>query len=54
MSNSLLNKLADKTITKEELTEKVKTNFDLIPEVVNGMTSDKTAIRYGCGKVLKK
>jgi hypothetical protein len=42
----------DKSITLEKLKEKVKTNFDLIPDIINGMSSTKAAIRYGCGKIL--
>jgi len=52
MVNKLLEKLVDKTLSKEELFKKVKKNFNLIPEIVNAMTSSKAAIRYGCGKVL--
>ena len=52
MGNELLEKLVDKSITKEELKEQVENNYSLLPEIVNGMSSDKAAIRYGCGKVL--
>ena len=52
MGNSLLEQLADKSITKDKLKEKVKTNFNLLPELISGMSSDKAAIRYGCGKIL--
>ena len=52
MGNKLMDKLSDKSLTKEELFEKVKKNHDLLSEVINGMTSSKAAIRYGCGKVL--
>ncbi len=52
MVNELVDKLSDKSLTKEELFEKIKNNHDLLPEVINGMTSSKAAIRYGCGKVL--
>lgn len=52
MSTNLLEKLVDKSLTKEQLLEKVKQDSKLIPEVVNGMNSSKAAIRYGCGKVL--
>ncbi len=48
----LVDKLADKTISKEDLSKKVKNNYELLPEIVNGMSSSKAAIRYGCGKVL--
>ena len=52
MNTKIVEKLADKTISKEELFKKVKNNYDLIPEIINGMTSSKAAVRYGCGKVL--
>ena len=52
MRNNFLEQLANKSITPEKLKEKVKTNFDLIPDIINGMSSTKAAIRYGCGKVL--
>lgn len=52
MENNLLDKLLDKSISKEQLLEKVKQDSKLIPEIVNGMNSSKAAIRYGCGKVL--
>jgi len=52
MENKLLEKLVDKSISKEQLAGKVKNNFDLLPEIVDGMNSSKAAIRYGCGKVL--
>jgi hypothetical protein len=52
MENSLVKKLASKEITKQELFEKVEQNFDLLPEVLQGVSSSKAAIRYGCAKVL--
>ena len=52
MKHDLLGKLVDKSITKEELLKKVKQNFDLLPEIIDGVSSGKAAIRYGCGKVL--
>ena len=52
MENDLLEKLVDKSITKEELTETVKQNFDLLPDILNGVSSTKPQIRYGCGKIL--
>ena len=52
MKQDLLEKLVDKSITKEELTTKVKENFDLLPEILNGVSSEKAPIRYGCAKVL--
>ncbi|HJW98429.1 MAG TPA: hypothetical protein VJ529_04800, partial [Candidatus Bathyarchaeia archaeon] len=52
MSSGLLRRLADKSITKEELIRKVKQNFDLLPEILEGTSSSKPAVRYGCAKVL--
>jgi hypothetical protein len=52
MVNELLDRLADKTLTKDELFKKVKNNYDLLPEIIDGMNSSKAAVRYGCGKVL--
>ena len=52
MKNNLLDKLLDKSITKEQLLEKVEKDSNIIPKIVKGMDSSKAAIRYGCGKVL--
>jgi len=52
MESGLLQKLADKSMTKEELFQKVKHDFGLLPEVLKGISSSKAAIRYGCAKVL--
>ena len=52
MKNDFLTKLVDKSITKEELLKKVKANFSLLPDIIKGVSSEKAAIRYGCGKVL--
>ncbi len=52
MENELLQKLVDKSLTKNELLQKVKQNFDLLPQLLNGLSSSKAAIRYGCAKVL--
>lgn len=52
MEHELLQKLVDKSMTKEELLQKVIQNFDLLPKILNGVSSSKAAIRYGCAKVL--
>ncbi len=52
MEPRLLQKLAHKSMTKEELFQKVKQNFDILPEVLKGISSSKASIRYGCAKVL--
>ena len=50
--NEHLNTEQIKTLTKEQLADKVKENFNLLPNIVNGMNSPKATIRYGCGKIL--
>ncbi len=52
MENVLLQKLVDKSMTKKELLQKVKQDFDLLPIILMGVSSSKAAIRYGCAKVL--
>jgi hypothetical protein len=52
MESRFLQKLGDKSITKNQLLEKVKHNYDLIPELLSGISSSKPTIRYGCGKIL--
>jgi hypothetical protein len=52
MESELLQKLADKSVTKKELLHMVKQDFNLLPTVLNGVSSSKAAIRYGCSKVL--
>lgn len=52
MESELLRKLEDKSITKKELLQMVKQDFSLLPEVLNGVSSPKAAVRYGCAKVL--
>jgi hypothetical protein len=47
-----LEHLVDKSLTKEQLFERVKQDLTLLPTVITGMRSSKAAIRYGCGKVL--
>lgn len=52
MESKILQKLVDKSLTKEELLKKVKQDFDLLPILLDGLHSSKAAIRYGCAKVL--
>lgn len=52
MDNELLAKLADKTLTKDDLRDLVKHDFGLIPILLTGTSSPIAAIRYGCAKVL--
>ena len=39
-------------MTKQQLLQKVKQNYELIPEILGGISSSKPAIRYSCAKVL--
>jgi len=52
MESDLFQKLADRSITKEQLFKKVIQNDELIPELLKGISSPKPAIRYGCAKIL--
>jgi hypothetical protein len=52
MESELLQKLASKSITTEELLQKVKQNPNVLPLLLNGASSPKAAIRYGCAKIL--
>jgi len=52
MESDLFQKLAAKSITKEQLFKKVIQNDELIPELLKGISSPKPAIRYGCAKIL--
>jgi len=52
MENELPGKLADKSVTTEELFKAVEQNFDLLPQLLKGVSSSKASVRYGCAKVL--
>ena len=52
MEPDLLRKLAEKSITKEQLLRAVESDFKLLPVLVGGVSSPKATIRYGCAKVL--
>ena len=52
MEPKILQKLANKSMTKKELLQKVEQNFELFPQILNGVHSPKASIRYGCAKVL--
>ncbi len=52
MKSELTQKLAEKSITKEELYKEVERNFRLLPQLLEGVSSSKATVRYGCGKVL--
>lgn len=52
MKDELLGKLADKSMQTEELFQTVEQDFALLPQLLEGMSSSKASIRYGCAKVL--
>ncbi len=52
METEYLQQLADKSITREELYQRVRRDFDMLPEIVTGVSSPKATIRYSCAKVL--
>jgi transcriptional regulator with XRE-family HTH domain len=52
MKKELLQELEEKSITKEELLQKVKLDFSLLSTILQGVSSSNAAIRYGCAKVL--
>ncbi|MBY9013708.1 MAG: hypothetical protein KGD70_15155 [Candidatus Lokiarchaeota archaeon] len=52
MYDEVLKNLGEKKITKGKLHQMVEHNFELLPVLVKGMSSQKVSIRYGLGKVL--
>jgi hypothetical protein len=52
LESQLLQKLADKSLSKADLYKKVVENPQLLPEVLGGLSSSKAAVRYGCSSVL--
>ena len=53
MEKDLFEKLENKSITKKDIAKKVMNNINLLPEVIDGVSSPKAAIRYGCASALK-
>ncbi|HLN89033.1 MAG TPA: hypothetical protein VK253_03105 [Candidatus Binatia bacterium] len=52
MEADLLGKFGNKEITKAQLFKKVEVDFGLVPALLEGTSSPKATIRYGCGSVL--
>jgi hypothetical protein len=52
MMPKLLRKLENKSITKDALLKKVEQDFNLLPELLSGVSSSKAAVRYGCAGIL--
>jgi hypothetical protein len=52
VETDLLKNLGSKEITKAQLFEKVESDFDLLPELLEGTSSFNVTVKYSCGKVL--
>jgi hypothetical protein len=52
MQDETIEGLADKSTTTEELFRAVEQNWKLLRQLLNGVTSTKAPVRYGCAKVL--
>jgi hypothetical protein len=50
---NILQQIENKKYSKEELAEKIKSNYNLLPDIIKGVSSPKATVRYGCGNVLK-
>ena len=50
--SQLTEALVGKSMTKEELLNRVRQDFSLISFLLSGVDSSKAAVRYGCAKVL--
>jgi hypothetical protein len=50
---NILQEIENKKYTKEEIATKIKGNFELLPDIIKGVSSPKASVRYGCGNVLK-
>ena len=48
----LAQSLVDKSLTKQDLLNRVKQDFSLVPLLLKGVCSSKASVRYGCAKVL--
>jgi hypothetical protein len=52
VQTELLQKLGSKQISKVQLFERVEADFSLLPQLLEGTSSSKASVRYGCGSVL--
>lgn len=52
MGHKLLQQIANKSITKQDLLHRVEKDFILLPVMLDGVSSPKAAVRYGCASVL--
>lgn len=49
----ILDRLANKKIKPEKAAEEVANNFKLLDEIIEGISSDKATVRFGCAKILQ-
>jgi hypothetical protein len=52
LESELLQKLADKKITRNQLLETVESDLAILPIIVSGVSSSKATVRYSCAAVL--
>jgi hypothetical protein len=52
MESKLLREIGNKSITKQDLLRKVERDFNLLPDILEGVSSSRAAVRYGCVTVL--
>lgn len=52
MERDLLGRLGDKSLTTDVLYKSVERDFGLLPRLLEGVSSSKASVRYGCAKVL--
>jgi hypothetical protein len=52
MKSTLLQEIGKKSLTRQDLLRKVEQDFNVLPEILTGVSSSKAAVRYGCAAVL--
>jgi len=52
MEHKLLQEIANKSITKQDILQRVEKDLSLLPVMLDGVSSPKAAVRYGCASVL--
>lgn len=48
----MLQQIQNKSVTKQDLFRKVEKDFSLLPTLLDGVSSPKATVRYGCASVL--
>jgi hypothetical protein len=52
MKNEMLAKIADRSLTRKELFLSVEQDWNLLSQLLVGVSSTKASVRYGCSRVL--